>query len=280
MVFQTALGRLHRGDALEWLTGVADASVDLVFADPPYGIGKEAWDVFPSQIAYLDWSARWITEAARVLKPTGSLYVCGFSEVLADLKAIVAPRFASLRWLVWSYRNKANLGRDWGRSHESVLHARMAGFVLDLDAARVPYNAHTTRYPEHPQADSSNFAGAQKKRYTWRPHPAGAKPRDVFEIPTLCNGMREKTLHPTQKPIELVRRLVLAATGPGDLVVDPFGGSGTTLLLCERTKRRWLGCEIDEGYLALAAARIAGTDDEAGDCDAAARRRDQRARLR
>src|SRR5437899_2448145 len=113
MIFSTARGALYRGDAIAWLGTLAPASADLVFADPPYGVGKAAWDVFPSESAYLEWSARWIAEAARVLKPSGSLYVCGYSEVLADLKRVAAGHFASLRWLVWHYRNKANLGRDW-----------------------------------------------------------------------------------------------------------------------------------------------------------------------
>lgn len=276
-VVATALGSLYGGDALRWLGTLASASVDLVFADPPYNLGRERWDAFGSDRDYLDWSLRWITEAARVLRPSGSLYICGFSELLADIKAVAAPRFAGCRWLVWYYRNKANLGRDWGRSHESILHLRRDDFVLDVDAARVPYNAHTVRYPSHPQADSSRYGG---KPYVWRPHPLGAKPRDVIEVPTLTNGMREKTLHPTQKPLELVRRLVGAATRRGDLVVDPFAGSGTTFVACEALGRRWLGCEIDPTYQRVIAERLAEPVSAAGCERDEARRRRQRRNLR
>jgi site-specific DNA-methyltransferase (adenine-specific) len=275
----TELGTLYGGDALAWLGTLGASSVDLVFADPPYNLGRERWDLLGSPDQYLDWSRRWILEAARVLRPSGSLYICGFSEVLADVKVLAAPSFAGCRWLVWYYRNKANLGRDWGRSHESILHLRRPDFALDVDAARVPYNAHTLRYPSHPQADSSRYGG---KPYVWQPNPLGAKPRDVIEIPTLTNGMREKSAHPTQKPLELVRRLVAAATSPGALVVDPFGGSGTTYVACEALGRRWLGCEIDPGYqrviverLAQPLAGAAGTADRAE-----ARRRAQRRKLR
>jgi len=257
-----------------------------VFADPPYNAGRETWDRFSADSAYRDFSARWLADAARVLKPTGSLYVCGFSEVLADLKALAAPGFApggSCRWLVWYYRNKANLGRDWGRAHESILHLRRERFTLDVDGARVPYNAHTLRYPEHPQADSSRYG---KRGHVWRPHPLGAKPRDVIEIPTLTNGMPEKTAHPTQKPLELVRRLVAAATRPGELVVDPFAGSGTTLVAAEALGRRWLGCERDPGYRRIALARLAEVGSAgaqatpAQQARAEARRRAQRRKLR
>lgn len=273
----TTDGRLQDGDALAWLESLASGTVDLVFADPPYNVGREIWDSFASDAAYLDWSRRWIAQAARILKPTGSLYVCGFSEMLADLKGVVGAGFAGCRWLVWHYRNKGNLGRDWGRAHESILHLRREGFALNLDAARVPYNAHTLRYPEHPQAETSQFGG---ERYVWRPHPLGAKPRDVIEIPTLTNGMAEKTAHPTQKPLELVRRLVAAATNPGDLVVDPFAGSGTTLVACEALGRRWLACEIDSAYRRLIQARLAAGVD-AGTCaQAETKRRAQRRKLR
>ena len=276
-VVATRLGSLYGGDAVGWLETLRAGSVDLVFADPPYNLGREKWDAFGSDGEYLAWSVRWISEVARVLRPTGSLYICGFSELLADIKAVAAKRFAGCRWLVWYYRNKANLGRDWGRSHESILHLRHDRFALDVDAARVPYNSHTLRYPSHPQADSSRYGN---KPYVWRPNPLGAKPRDVIEVPTLTNGMREKTLHPTQKPLELVRRLVAAATRPGDLVVDPFGGSGTTFVACEALGRQWLGCEIDAAYQRVIAERLAEPASAVGAERAEARRRSARRKLR
>ncbi len=273
----TALGTLFGGDALGWLATLPDRSVDLVFADPPYNLGRERWDALGSAADYVAWSGRWIAEVARILRPSGSLYVCGFSEVLADLKGVAGARFASCRWLVWYYRNKANLGRDWGRSHESILHLRCRDFALDVDAARVPYNAHTLRYPAHPQAESSRYG---RKSYVWQPNPLGAKPRDVIEVPTLTNGMREKTVHPTQKPLELVRRLVAAASAPGGLVVDPFGGSGTTYVACEALGRRWLGCEIDTGYQRLIVERLSHPVNAGAAGVAEGRRRAQRRKLR
>jgi site-specific DNA-methyltransferase (adenine-specific) len=275
--FETALGALYRADAVEWLAALDSASIDLVFADPPYNAGRETWDSFASAAEYLRWTERWLREATRVLKPTGSLYVCGFSEVLADVKPLAAPLFAGCRWLVWHYRNKGNLGRDWGRSHESVLHLRKPEFALNVDGARVAYNAHTLRYPVHPQAATSRFGRA---RYEWRPHPLGAKPRDVLEIPTLTNGMPEKTAHPTQKPLELVRRLVAAATRAGDRVVDPFAGAGTTFVACEALGLRWLGCELDARYCTLIARRLAAGAGGASVAQAEARRRAQRRKLR
>ena len=249
-------GTLWSGDSVTWLESLKPASVDLIFADPPYNIGKAGWDEFSSHDAYLEWSLRWIKAAAKVLRPHGSLYICGFSEILADLRRPAAQFFAGCKWLVWFYKNKANLGNDWGRSHESILHYRKSKkFIFNVDLVRVPYNQHTLKYPVHPQAESSQY-GNGKRSDGWQPHPGGAKPKDVFEIPVTSNGMEEKTPHPTQKPEELLRKIILASSNEDDLVVDPFAGSGTTLVCAEQLNRRWLGCENDAEYCSWAVLRL------------------------
>lgn len=253
--FNHVNGKLWQADAIEWLCSLPAESVDLVFADPPYNIRKAEWDSFQSQQQYVDWSLRWIKQAARVLKPTGTMYVFGFSEILADLKLPSLRYFQGCRWLVWHYKNKANLGKDWGRSHESILHFRKSRqFTFNVDDVRIPYGRHTTKYPEHPQAETSQYGKGRKQ--TWTPHPRGAKPRDVIEIPTTCNGMNEKTPHPTQKPEELVRKLMLASSSAGDLVIDPFLGSGTTAIVAEQLGRRWQGSDVSAEYLSWAVKRL------------------------
>jgi site-specific DNA-methyltransferase (adenine-specific) len=252
-------GSLFQGDSVAWLGSLAPASVDLVFADPPYNVNKAEWDSFESAEAYIAWSMRWIEPAARALKPSGSMYICGFSEILADLKHPASRWFQGCRWLVWHYRNKANLGGDWGRSHESILHLRKTDrFRLNVDEVRIPYGHHTLKYPSHPQAVTSQYGGGKAREGAWTPNPLGAKPKDVIEIPTTCNGMGEKTPHPTQKPEELLRKLVLAASTAGDRVVDPFSGSGTTLVVAEQLGRRWAGCEMRAEHNGWAIERVEG----------------------
>jgi len=255
-------GEIWLGDSIEWLRSLESGSVDLVFADPPYNIKKSEWDTFESQQDYVSWSVRWIEQASRILKPEGTLYVCGFSEILADLRLPASRFFKGCRWLVWHYKNKANLGDDWGRSHESILHFRKSlDFTFNVDHVRIPYGEHTLKYPAHPQAETSQYGQAANKDRIWHPHPRGAKPKDVLEIPTTCNGMHEKTPHPTQKPEELLRKIVLASSSPGHMIVDPFLGSGTTAAVAEQLKRQWKGCDLSAEYCQWAADRIELVED-------------------
>jgi site-specific DNA-methyltransferase (adenine-specific) len=259
-VFETTLGHLYRGDALEWLKSLPDGSVDLCVADPPYGGNAVHWDKFKSLDDYAAWCEAWLQECERVLTAQGSAFICGWSENLAYLKVLGDKFFPRCRWLVWFYRNKQAAWRtDWGRAHESILHFRKGkNFKFHQDAARVPYNQHTMRYPEHSQATTSVFGEKKggKSGHIWQPHPLGAKPKDVFEISILNNGMKESTPHPTQKPEELIRRLVMACSDKGDLVIDPFMGSGTTSVVCEKLERRWAGVDLAAEYLGWAIERL------------------------
>lgn len=246
---------LYKMDAIEFLKSIPDESAELIFADPPYNIKKAQWDTFESQKAYIEWSVKWIKEARRVLTSNGSLYICGFSEILADLKWAAAPMFKGCKWLVWHYKNKANLGNDWGRSHESILHLRKSkNFIFNIDEVRIPYNEHTMKYPKRNQAVTSQFGNG--KKYEWSPNPLGAKPKDVIEIPTISNKAWERYKHPTQKPVDLLRKVILSSSNEGDLVIDPFGGTGTTYAVAKAYGRRWMGSELEEEYCQIISGRL------------------------
>lgn len=256
-IFRTDLGQLYNMDAIEFMRTIPSNSVQLVFADPPYNIKKAEWDTFESQKIYVEWSMEWIREAHRILTQDGSLFICGFSEILADLKWACSSLFKGCKWLVWYYRNKGNLGKDWGRSHESILHLRKgSNFILNMDEVRIPYNAHTTRYPNRTQGASSQFSNGKEKKPEWSPNPLGAKAKDVFEIPTISNGSWEKMAHPTQKPVELMRKIILGSSNQDSLIYDPFGGSGSTYAVAEAYGRQWIGTEFSLEYCNLIARRI------------------------
>ena len=248
-------------DAISYLKTLESNSIDLIFSDPPYNIGKADWDTFTSQKDYLDWCYEWIRESHRVLKKTGSLYVCGFSEILSDIKWVTNGLFHSTKWLVWFYRNKANLGKDWGRSHESILHLRKSkNFYFNIDEVRIPYNDHTLKYPERSQAETSQYSKGDNNKHVWKPNPLGAKPKDVFEIPTISNGSWERFPHLTQKPVELLRKIILSSSKEGDLILDPFGGSGTTFAVSEAYGRKWLGTELNENHCKIIRERLSDSN--------------------
>jgi len=259
--FKTQYGKLYNYDATKYMKQLAPNSIDLIFADPPYNIKKAEWDTFSNQKEYIDWSMEWIVEAQRVLKKTGSLYVCGFSEILADIKWAATHLFKGCKWLVWFYRNKANLGNDWGRSHESILHFRKSkDFIFNIDEIRIPYNEHTLRYPKRTQAETSQYSNGKEKNYIWEPNPLGAKPKDVLEIPTISNGAWEKYPHLTQKPVELLRKIILSSSNPDSIILDPFGGSGTTFAVAEAYKRKWLGTELELEYCDTIQSRLSNKE--------------------
>ena len=249
-------GSIYELDCVEFLSLLPANTVDTVFADPPYNIKKASWDNIGNTDQYINWSLLWIKECSRILKTNGTLYICGITEILADIKRPAMQYFDKCRWLIWYYENKANLGNDWGRSHESILCLRKTKkYTFNIDDIRITYNNHTLKYPQRDMnGKSSQFNHGRSG--TWSPNPLGAKPKDVLQIPTTCNGMNEKTKHPTQKPEELLRKLLLASTNIGDLVVDPFSGSGTTAVVASQLQRNFIVNDNNHEYNQMADHRL------------------------
>lgn len=250
-------GVLCTGSAFAWLPRMATGVAALAIADPPYNMGREDWDrLGPEHLAF---TRAWLAEVARILAPDGTVYIFGLPESAGLLASAAAGLFTGFRQLCWTYRNKASLGLDWGRSHDIVLHFRKNGETrLNVDDVREPYSAHTLKYPVRAQGESSRYGNGKR---VWSPNPLGAKPRDVIDIPAVCNGMAERTGHPTQKPEELVRKLVLASSAPGDIVLDPFAGSGTVAVCCAQLGRRFAAVEQNPEYMAMAQERLGNLED-------------------
>lgn len=263
--YTTALGHLYNQDAVEVIDHLRDQgeTVQLIFADPPYNIDKAEWDQFESQEDYLDWIMEWVSGIGDILDEEGSFYLMGFSEILADIKYRIKREcdwINSIRWLVWHYRNKPQMSEyGWTRSHESILWIRKSDdYKFEMDRVRIPYNNHTEKYPVREQGQSSLFGS--EDGYTWDPDLEGAKPRDVIDVPTVNNASKERTSHPTQKPEELLRKIVWSCSDKGDTVYDPFGGSGTTYAVSEQLGRNWIGSEESAEYCEMIEERIDGLD--------------------
>ena len=231
--------KIRQGDALDLLADVPTGSIDLLIADPPYNLGKNYGNNHRRKgfDDYLTFSRAWLAQARRVLKPTGTLYVFMGVRFISYLYNILERELGLLfnSWICWHYTQ--GMGRRVGFSprHDDILMFHKSNeFTFNLDAVRVP-----------------------QKYYRARNNMRGANPGDVWEFSHVhyCNGNRQD--HPTQKPEGLLERLVLASSNPGDTVLDPFAGSGTTLRVCQQLQRTCLGFELNPAYVSLIQARLA-----------------------
>ena len=267
---------LVRGDCLETLERLPPRSVDLIFADPPYhlsnggttchggrrvAVHKGAWDASRGVEADHAFQKAWLLACRRVLKPSGTMWVSGTQHVIFSVGyAMQELGFHLLNTVTWFKPNAApNLAcRFFTHSTEILLWAA---------PMRTRPLAHRFNYREMKEAN-----GGKQMRDLWsvseRPEPGGEQV--VWSLPT--PGPREKLQgrHPTQKPLSLLERVVAASSAEGDLVVDPFAGSGTTGVAAVLAGRRFLGVETDRDHLGLAARRIRAALD-AGPLLAAAR---------
>lgn len=273
----------HLEDVLIGLSKIPDNSVDVIISDPPYNIKKdfgECKDDMPLE-DYLKWCDDWIKESLRVLKPTGTLYVYGFSEILAHIFANTKCDFK--KWLVWHYSNKnVASSQFWQRSHEAIALFSKTKPIFNRDDVREPYTetflknaAGKTR-----AATKGRFSNSDQTT-TYNAHAGGALPRDVIKYPALAGGAgakerayfcltceqfvlgnKEKKTHdsheiishPTQKPIALTRRLILAAKDKKikNNVVVLFSGTGAESIAALQEDCNFVSFEINPIYQKMA----------------------------
>lgn len=252
-------------DCIEGMRALPAEFAQVVLCDPPYNIGKDFGNNSDKQAfkEYIEWCTKWVTEAFRILKPDGTLYIYGFSEILAHIQVHCLPENANVRWLIWSYTNKnVPSYKFWQRSHESILcvwkrpHNKPH---FNLDDVREPYTdafiknaAGKTR-----KATKGRFSkGTEETTYT--AHDKGALPRDVIKQPALAGGAgrKERVNHPTQKPLELCKTLILAARKEDAPIVIPFAGSGSECVACAELKIPFVAYEINPDYVQLCNDRL------------------------
>ncbi len=241
---------LYNEDALTGLARVADASVDLVVADPPYGLGKDYGndsDRLGVQ-EYLAWSRRWIDAVLPKLKANGSLYVFLTWQHSPEVFSYLKTHMAMVNEIIWDRRVPSMGGstRKFSSVHDNIGYfAKSRDYYFDVDAVRIPYDAETKK-----ARSRSIFVGAK-----WL--EVGYNPKDVWSVSRLHRQHSEREDHPTQKPLEIVERMVLASCPEGGTVLDPFMGSGTTAAAAVRNRRHFVGFELNPDYCAIAEKRIA-----------------------
>lgn len=250
-VFEKGGHTLILGDALQVMSDeISDCSVDLIFADPPYNIGKSFGgqkDRWPSDREYRDWCIRWLDLCLKKLKPTGSLYLMAATQSMPYFDIYLSERLHVLSRIVWFYDSSGvQAKRFFGSLYEPILFC-------------VKDKKHYTFNSDDIMVDAKT--GSERKLIDYRkPTPSQYStkkiPGNVWQIPRVRYRMDEYENHPTQKPISLLERIVLASSNPGDLVLDPFSGTFTTSFVARKWGRTSIGIEIEEEYLKIGLRRL------------------------
>jgi len=288
------VGKVSVGNCIELMQNWPAGSVDLIFADPPYNIGYkyDQYEDKRNDDDYIDWTKQWITACANLLKPTGSFYILIGDEFAAEtrvhLKQLEREKKLAFRnWVIWHYTFGQNCRTKFNRSHAHLFYCvGSAAFnekaKHDLGVGKIDI----TKLPYRFNRDAVAVKSARQTTYgDVRANPTGKMPDDTWYlrpqeaiedaagpvdepamfdadgdtwyIPRLAGTFKERVAwHPCQLPEALLERIIKLSSNDGEVVFDPFTGSGTTLAVAARLKRQWAGTELSEDYATKATARI------------------------
>ncbi len=228
-------------DCCELLRRLPSDSIQLIVCDPPYNIRAAAWDHVPD---YRRWAAAWLKEAERVLAPSGNMAIFGGLQfqaeadsgdlltILGHLREAGSMRLVNL--IVWHYANGMSAHRFFANRHEEIAwFAKTSGYYFDLDSVREPFD------------EAAKAAYRRDKRLRPESLENGKNPTNVWRIPRLNANARERVGHPTQKPRELIRRLIRSMSWPGSTILDFFAGSGVTARVAIEEGRNSIVSDLD-----------------------------------
>lgn len=235
---------LYVSDAIKWLQAIESESVDLVFTDPPYNLNYN-YDLYDDKMPegeYLTWCYEWLTELVRILKPSGSLFLLHLPKFAIPLGAFLHSRMNFQHWIAWKATSRSS-NKPLMPEHYALLYYTKSE-VFTANEVRSPHKR--CRKCHEMIAD---YGG--KKHLA---HPYGPKISDIWtDIGRAKHNQRGE--HPCKLPDKLVKRVVEFASNPGDLVLDPFNGTGTTTFVAERLGRNYMGCDMSDTYVQMALDR-------------------------
>jgi len=244
---------VYPGDCLDLLSTIPDGALQLIVTSPPYNIGKEYEKRLHLDL-YLQQQSQIIAECVRILAPQGSIcwQVGNYVDkgAIIPLDAVLYPIFSNLglkmrNRIVWHFEHGLHCSRRFSGRYETIIwFTKSDNYVFNLDDVRVPQKYPGKKY----------FKGPKAGQYSC--NPLGKNPGDLWIIPNVKSNHVEKTEHPCQFPVELIERLVLSFTNEGDWVLDPFLGTGTTIIAAIRHNRKGVGAEKVPKYVQLAHQRI------------------------
>lgn len=241
---------IFHGECTNVLADLPDQTVDLIFADPPYNIGKTFGtfkDSWPSDEAYAAWCFEWLGLCLRKLKPTGSMYVMTSTQAMPLIDIWMRKHLHILSRIVWHYDSSGVQAKKYfGSLYEPILHCAMNKDDYIFNASDIEVEAPT---------------GSVRKLIDYRgdvpkPYKTTKIPGNAWYFPRVRYRMDEYEEHPSQKPEALLDRVIRASSNPGDLVLDPFAGTFTTCAVAQRLGRRTIGIELQEQYVKIGIRRL------------------------
>lgn len=229
--------KLIHGNAIHILRKIKNNSIDLIIADPPYDLSK-AYGNGTDHIAkkhFLKFSKLWIQEAIQDLKHGGTIYIFMGMRMIAYIYIILNKSLTFQSWITWHYTQGVGKRKGFSSRHDDILMFTKSGSkpTFNLDAVRVP-----------------------QKYYRKLNNMRGANPGNVWEISHVHYSQHNRSIIPTQKPEALEERMILASSNKGDLVLDPFSGSGTTMRVAQVTGRKGIGVELNSKYIKATRKRL------------------------
>ena len=240
------VNKIYHGDCIKLLSEGVDIKPMLIFADPPFNIGYE-YETYQDNLNYdnyVNWTKEWMSVCYDVLSDEGSFYIAIGDEYAAEVKMIARTLGLDTRnWIIWNYGFGQNTVKKFGRSHTHIFYfvKDTKNFFFNDDDIRVP-SARQLIYNDK-RADSR-----------------GRIPDDVWRYPRVCGTFKERVgWHTCQMPLKLMARIIKASSDLGDLVMDPFSGSASTLTAAAVLGRKYIGFDIDEKYAELGQKRIEDT---------------------
>ncbi len=245
MSLNIEVNKVYLGDCIEIMKKLPEKSIDLIFADPPFNIGIK-YDVHNDNMSYKEyylWSEKWIGETYRLLKDNGSIYIAIGDEFAAEINIILKKLgFHFRNWIIWYYTFGQNQRKKFNRSHTHILY-------FTKDKENFTFNDKEIRIPSARQLIYKDK----------RANPLGKIPDDVWQFSRVCGTFKERIgRHPCQMPEDLLELIIKTSSNEGDLVLDPFGGTGTTAVVAKKLKRNFITIEISKQYYSIILKRLDG----------------------
>ena len=243
------LDKIFNMDALEGIKLIPDNSIDLIIADPPYGLGKDYGNDSDKKgySEFLRWTEQWLSLVIPKIKQSGSLYIFTTWRYSPEIFVFLKSEMLMINEIIWD-RKVPSMGgstRKFSSVHDTIgFFVKTKDYYFDIDSIRIPYDEETKK-----ARTRSIFVGKK-----WL--EVGYNPKDIWSVSRLHKIHPEREDHPTQKPLEIIERMIKASCPENGIVLDPFAGSGTTAAACLLTNRHYVAFEINPDYYQTIINRI------------------------